>query len=319
MNPVIVTKALASPGLPVMRGRDWSWGDQDKKGGTKGKIIDVGGDLSSLATPSGWVKVEWDDGSRYTYRMGMNDKFDLYAYIPGFYDSKSQGVLTVYNGKPGVRVVLNSNASPYARERLADRLEPLIIRSLSHSNVIFEGIQGGFKPESFDICVDQTVKVVSTVEDSSKFGYLTSDPSPRSIHKFDKGDVVYVKEDGQDSWTIYSDIKPNVPYNVEEVKGKAMKLIGINSWQLQDHFMSRSEREKVKIYNQTRLETTPMMDMGSLQKNVVSIAENSKQTNIKQNGINTDNPDYSGRPLELPSIIISLERGERVEGTRLHS
>jgi hypothetical protein len=60
-----------SVGVRVVRGRDWDWGNQDDNG--IGTIIDTSGE--------GWVRVKWDN-KKYenSYRIGSNDKYDLYYY-----------------------------------------------------------------------------------------------------------------------------------------------------------------------------------------------------------------------------------------------
>lgn len=83
MSNVIVTKALATVGLTVMRGRDWSryYGNQDVFAGNKGTIICIGGKDN---VPEGWVKVRWEGGGTYNYQVegGFSDKkqYDLYVY-----------------------------------------------------------------------------------------------------------------------------------------------------------------------------------------------------------------------------------------------
>ncbi|XP_058055381.1 probable E3 ubiquitin-protein ligase HERC2 [Anopheles bellator] len=56
-------------GTRIARGADWKWGEQDGPGG-EGRIIgEIGED--------GWVRVEWDNGSTNSYRMGKEGKYDL--------------------------------------------------------------------------------------------------------------------------------------------------------------------------------------------------------------------------------------------------
>lgn len=59
---------LMKIGTRVVRGVDWKWGSQDDSG--NGRIIsEVGED--------GWVRVEWDNGSTNSYRMGKEGQYDL--------------------------------------------------------------------------------------------------------------------------------------------------------------------------------------------------------------------------------------------------
>lgn len=75
MKPIIVTESLAAPGLRVVRGRDWKWENQDGGAGGVG-TIDQG------ESNEGWIKVKWDKGSTYYYRIGGEGKYDLYVHVP---------------------------------------------------------------------------------------------------------------------------------------------------------------------------------------------------------------------------------------------
>lgn len=59
---------LMKIGTRVVRGVDWKWGSQDDSG--NGRIISEVGD-------DGWVRVEWDNGSTNSYRMGKEGQYDL--------------------------------------------------------------------------------------------------------------------------------------------------------------------------------------------------------------------------------------------------
>ncbi|KFB50142.1 hypothetical protein ZHAS_00018200 [Anopheles sinensis] len=56
-------------GTRIARGADWKWGEQDGPGGEGRIISEIGED--------GWVRVEWDNGSTNSYRMGKEGKYDL--------------------------------------------------------------------------------------------------------------------------------------------------------------------------------------------------------------------------------------------------
>lgn len=60
---------LMKVGTRVARGQDWKWGEQDGPSG-EGRIISEVGD-------DGWVRVEWDNGTTNSYRMGKEGQFDL--------------------------------------------------------------------------------------------------------------------------------------------------------------------------------------------------------------------------------------------------
>lgn len=57
-------------GTRVVRGVDWKWGDQDGPSPSEGRVI---GELGE----DGWIRVQWDNGSTNSYRMGKEGKYDL--------------------------------------------------------------------------------------------------------------------------------------------------------------------------------------------------------------------------------------------------
>eukprot|EP00002_Diphylleia_rotans_P006818 TRINITY_DN1622_c0_g2_i1.p1 TRINITY_DN1622_c0_g2~~TRINITY_DN1622_c0_g2_i1.p1 ORF type:complete len:677 (+),score=123.00 TRINITY_DN1622_c0_g2_i1:93-2123(+) len=59
----------STAGVRVMRGNDWKWQDQDGGFGKTGRIVGP--------SSRGWANVEWDTGSRNSYRIGGEGKFDL--------------------------------------------------------------------------------------------------------------------------------------------------------------------------------------------------------------------------------------------------
>lgn len=326
MKPVIVTKELVSEGMSVMRGRDWIYSDQDEKPGNRGKVIGI-----QEGGMTGWAQVEWENGHKYIYRVGYENKYDLYVYAPGFYDVKPQGGmrLSYPNCSVGLKVKLNENASGFAKGYLTPGGKTsFTVRGYDATGVRLEGYSQTFKYESFDVCKDEPVKesVAKVAMDdgekiqlrdpsSFKWGYTTP-VLDTPAYKFRKGDIVYIQK--TDAWTDSSRVLRDYPYTVEQVNGRTMKLLGITNWQLQDQFLSNLDYQVSKLYTQKQLTTTPLLDLRDLQHGTVGIAENLKSNKNSQNGNNTDNPDYSGRILELPSVIISLERGERIEGSRLH-
>lgn len=67
------------PGVRVVRGPDWKWGDQDGGEGHVGTVVEVGGE-GDQASSGGVVLVQWDNGNRYNYRCGIEGKHDLRIY-----------------------------------------------------------------------------------------------------------------------------------------------------------------------------------------------------------------------------------------------
>ena len=76
-------------GLRVVRGPNWTWGDQDGGEGHVGTVVEVqradrpAGDSSrpgdrAEGKPTPCVAtVQWDCGNRCRYRCGIGDKYDL--------------------------------------------------------------------------------------------------------------------------------------------------------------------------------------------------------------------------------------------------
>lgn len=61
------------PGLRVVRGPDWEWGDQDGGAGHVGTVAVV----TDTSGPGKAVVVQWDMGNRCNYRCGIEGKYDL--------------------------------------------------------------------------------------------------------------------------------------------------------------------------------------------------------------------------------------------------
>ena len=65
------------PGLRVVRGPDWEWGDQDGGEGHVGTVVEVG--EPSVSDGGRAVVVQWDCGADRpcNYRCGLERKYDL--------------------------------------------------------------------------------------------------------------------------------------------------------------------------------------------------------------------------------------------------
>lgn len=57
------------PGIRVVRGPNWDWDDQDGGEGYVGTVFDI--------DPSNFANVLWDNGSKFRYRIGYCNNFDL--------------------------------------------------------------------------------------------------------------------------------------------------------------------------------------------------------------------------------------------------
>lgn len=68
---------LMKIGTRVVRGVDWKWSLQDGPPPSEGTVI---GELGE----DGWIRVQWDNGSSNSYRMGKEGKYDLKLADPPF-------------------------------------------------------------------------------------------------------------------------------------------------------------------------------------------------------------------------------------------
>ncbi|XP_017770647.1 PREDICTED: E3 ubiquitin-protein ligase MIB2 [Nicrophorus vespilloides] len=67
---------MLSTGIRIVRGPDWTWGDQDGGEGYVGTVCEVG-KSGTVGSPDKTVVVQWDNGTRTNYRVGYTNKFDL--------------------------------------------------------------------------------------------------------------------------------------------------------------------------------------------------------------------------------------------------
>ena len=58
----------------MTRGKDWSWGDADVQ-------IGMVGNVSIALDGQGYVQVTWANGFVGFYRMGYQNKYDLYRLV----------------------------------------------------------------------------------------------------------------------------------------------------------------------------------------------------------------------------------------------
>ncbi|CAG9858951.1 unnamed protein product [Phyllotreta striolata] len=67
---------MLSPGVRIVRGPDWSWGNQDGGEGNVGTVCEIG-KAGTVGSPEKTVVVQWDNGTRTNYRVGYLGKYDL--------------------------------------------------------------------------------------------------------------------------------------------------------------------------------------------------------------------------------------------------
>ncbi|XP_040568701.2 LOW QUALITY PROTEIN: E3 ubiquitin-protein ligase HERC2-like [Lepeophtheirus salmonis] len=75
---------LMKNGTRVVRGVDWKWVNQDGPPPSEGRVI---GELGE----DGWIRVQWDNGTTNSYRMGKEGRYDLkLAEPPSISESETE-------------------------------------------------------------------------------------------------------------------------------------------------------------------------------------------------------------------------------------
>ena len=69
-------------GFRVVRGPDWTWGEQDGGEGHVGTVVEIQspekqGQTLKTSLPPCVATVQWDGGNRCRYRCGIGSKYDL--------------------------------------------------------------------------------------------------------------------------------------------------------------------------------------------------------------------------------------------------
>ncbi|KAL3862652.1 hypothetical protein ACJMK2_008606 [Sinanodonta woodiana] len=67
-------------GVRVVRGPDWSFGDQDGGEGHLGSVVDICKDEDNEYYPAQTAVVVWDNGEKNVYRAGLDKQYDLRLY-----------------------------------------------------------------------------------------------------------------------------------------------------------------------------------------------------------------------------------------------
>lgn len=70
---------MLTPGVRIVRGPDWSWGNQDGGEGHTGTVCEIG-KAGTVGSPERTVVVQWDNGTRTNYRVGYLAKYDLRVF-----------------------------------------------------------------------------------------------------------------------------------------------------------------------------------------------------------------------------------------------
>ena len=73
----------AVEGIRVVRGPDWSWGNQDGGEGFVGTLIELRIPPSAGKSAGQIVVVVWDNGVTSSYRVGYDDIYYLRAFDSG--------------------------------------------------------------------------------------------------------------------------------------------------------------------------------------------------------------------------------------------
>lgn len=256
MNPVIVTKELASIGLPVMRGRDWMYSDQDGKPGNRGNI-------TQLESAAGWVKVKWEGGGTMDYRVGGGDgrSFDLYAYRPDYY--KESPRLTMSNCRRGMVVELDKGASLISRDK-TKHLPKLIVRDYSSAGVSFQGTLAYFNFGNFNIIDDKGP------EKDSK------DHVPLETSILKVGDRVVLRFENE--WSRADGLIPGSTYIVGRVNSNSLMIKDKKYWMDTKQFILKEESQEYLSPQSTTID--------KVRKDLENLKPNTNGTN----GNNTGEP-----------------------------
>lgn len=103
-SKVRVDKTNAVIGLKVVRGKDWDFGTQDEGKGNVGVISQLHG-YYPKDPGSDWTYVVWANGDGYCYRIGHDNKYDLYVHEEQVVSKTSRPVKPKYDTpigwKPG--------------------------------------------------------------------------------------------------------------------------------------------------------------------------------------------------------------------------
>jgi hypothetical protein len=103
-SKVRVDKTNAVIGLKVVRGKDWEFGTQDEGKGNVGVISELYS-YYPKDPDANWTYVVWANGDDYCYRIGHDDKYDLYVHEEQVVSRSSRPVKPKYDTpigwKPG--------------------------------------------------------------------------------------------------------------------------------------------------------------------------------------------------------------------------
>ncbi|XP_012287916.1 E3 ubiquitin-protein ligase HERC2 [Orussus abietinus] len=113
--------ALMKIGTRVVRGADWKWGDQDGSPPGEGSVI---GELGE----DGWIRVQWDNGTTNSYRMGKEGKYDLkLAEPPPPPDSDTDSETSVNGGKSDKNGVKEIHPTTYLKNASTNLLRIILL------------------------------------------------------------------------------------------------------------------------------------------------------------------------------------------------
>ncbi|XP_052823212.1 uncharacterized protein LOC106877781 isoform X1 [Octopus bimaculoides] len=111
------------PGVYVMRGPHWKWGNQDGGIGSLGTIIDH-------RTLNGWVSVKWDSGHTNLYRVGFQNSCDLVIVDHNYTQCIVQPQNNTFNTAfifPSDKTFLNSKIFNYCQRKIVSSRSDRII------------------------------------------------------------------------------------------------------------------------------------------------------------------------------------------------
>ncbi|XP_043274810.1 E3 ubiquitin-protein ligase HERC2 isoform X2 [Venturia canescens] len=122
--------SLMKTGTRVVRGVDWKWGDQDGPPPGEGRVI---GELGE----DGWIRVQWDNGTTNSYRMGKEGKYDLkLAELPAPQESDSDEDSPVDTNKTVVDPSREIHPTTYLKKASTSLLRIILLSCGSNADNI---------------------------------------------------------------------------------------------------------------------------------------------------------------------------------------
>lgn len=165
---------LMKLGTRVARGTDWKWGDQDGQG--EGRVI-------SEIDKDGWIRVEWDNGNKNSYRMGKEGQYDLRLADSELKqvtpDSEPEDLINDFY------VQMNeSHPTRLLKKACIKALELIAISTGVHADKMQSSAAKGLASMFRAILSNKQSNSLMGLESWTTFGFLRSISSSKTLSKF---------------------------------------------------------------------------------------------------------------------------------------